>query len=287
MKKAQFNLELYHKMYQLYKISAEQGIKLYAESLSHHFEIPDRVARYYFFMVENNYNQTTQSNKIQGENRLIIPDLHSPFVKKGFLEHCVQAYHEYQCTKVSFLGDILDNHFSSFWKTDPDGLSAKDEIDLAIEILQPWYSSFPEAEVCIGNHDARIRRQAFDAGISEKWIKNYSDVIETPGWIWDDYFDHFDVRYIHGDGPGGATNGAFNRMLHWRISVVQGHFHTSSYTRWSVSEKDRLYAMQCGCGMDYKVYAAAYGKKSQKKPVIECAVILDNGRIPVHLPMYL
>lgn len=284
MAKTQFDLELYHQMYQLYKISQEQGVKLYAESLSHHFEIPDRTARYYFFMVENNYRMNDQSGQ---ENRLVIPDIHAPFVKEGFLEHCMKVYHDYQCNKVTFLGDILDNHFTSFWKTDPDGLSAKDETELAIKILQPWYNAFPDAEICIGNHDARPRRQAFDAGISEKWIKDYSDVIETPGWVWDDYWDHYDVRYTHGDGPGGAVNGAFNRVLHWRMSTVQGHWHTSSYIRWSVSEKDRLFAFQLGCGMDYKSYAAAYGKKAQKKPVIGCGVVLDYGRIPIHLPMYL
>jgi hypothetical protein len=265
MKKTTFDWELYHKMYQFHKIASEQGVKLSAEKLRDHYEIPDRVARYYFFMVSNNYDQNLQ--RFNGnENRLIIPDVHAPFVKKGFLEHCVKAYHDYRCTKVTFLGDVLDNHYTSFWKADPDGMSAKDEVELAIKILAPWYSAFPEAEICIGNHDARIRRQAFDAGISEKWIKDYSEVIETPGWVWDDQFE---------------------RMLYWDTSTIQGHWHTSSYTRWKVSEVTRLFAMQLGCGMDYKAYAAAYSKKSQKKPVIECGVVLDNGRIPIHLPMYL
>ena len=287
MSKTQFDLKLYHQMYQLYKISTEQGVRLYAESLSHHFEIPDRTARYYFFMVENNYNQFTQANKLRGENRLVIPDIHAPFTKKGFLEHCVKAYHDYHCTKVTYIGDVIDNHYSSAYTADPDGLSAKDETDLAIEVVQPWFNAFPEAEICIGNHDLRIRRQAFEAGISEKWIKDYSDVMQTPGWVWADDWDHFDVRYTHGDGPGGALNGAFQRMLYWDMSVVQGHWHTSAYTRWKVSEKNRFFAHQMGCGIDRDAYAMAYGAKSQKKLVISCSVILDNGRVPVHLPMYL
>ncbi len=287
MSKTQFNLELYHQMYQLYKISTEQGVKLYAESLGHHFEIPDRTARYYFFMVENTYNQVIQANKLKGENRLVISDIHAPFTKAGFLDHCVKAYHEYHCTKVTFIGDVLDNHYSSAYTADPDGMSAKDETDLAIEIIQPWFNAFPEAEICIGNHDFRIRRQAFDAGISERWIKDYSDVLETPGWIWADDFDHFDVMYTHGDGPGGPINGAYNRMLHWDTSVVQGHFHTSAYTRWKVSVKTRLFAFQVGCGIDHKAYAFAYGKKSQKKLVIANGVVLDDGKIPILLPMYL
>ena len=137
------------------------------------------------------------------------------------------------------------------------------------------------------NHDARIDRQAFDAGIASVWIKSYNDVLGTPEWVWDDQFDHFGVRYVHGDGPGGGINGAYNRAINWRMSVVQGHWHTSSMTRWSVSEKDRLFGLQLGCGIDEKAYAFAYGKKGLRRMVIECGVVLDNGKIPIHCPMYL
>jgi len=281
-----FNLKLYNELYQFYTIASSQGLLIKAEHLRNHFEIPDRIARYYYFMIQNS-NKVNNNFLSNNENRLVIPDIHAPFVKKGFLEHCIQAYHNYQCTKVTFLGDILDNHFSSDYDTDPDGFSAKDETDLAIKMLQPWYNAFPKAEICIGNHDARIHRQAFTAGISKMWIKDYNEVLETPNWVWDDYFDRFNVRYIHGDGPGGGLNGAYTRALNWRTSVCQAHWHTSSFTRWSVSEIDRLFGFQLGCGIDHKAYAMAYGKKSMKKMVIECGVVLDNGRIPVHLPMYL
>jgi len=286
MKKTTFDWELYHQMYQFHKIASEQGIRLSAEKLRDHFQIPDRVARYYFFMVSNNYN-LNKSKFNGGENRLVIADIHAPFTKKGFLEHCVKAYHDYHCTKVTFLGDVIDNHYSSNYQADPDGMSAKDETDLAIEVVQPWFNAFPEAEISIGNHDDRIRRRAFDAGISTKWIKNYSEVLETPGWVWADYWDHFDVRYTHGDGPGGALNGAFQRVLYWDISVIQGHWHTSSYIRWKVSEKHRMFGMQLGCGIDREAYAMAYNKKSQKKLMICCAVVLDDGKVPIILPMYL
>ena len=287
MSKIQFNPVLYNEMYQLLKVSSGQNVKLAAESLRDHFQIPDRVARYYYFMIDNAQRVEKESFLNHGENRLVIPDIHAPFTRPGFLEHCIKTYHDYKCTKVTFLGDILDNHYSSNYNADPDGYGAKDEVEMAIEMLQPWYNAFPEAEVCTGNHDARIDRQAFDAGIASIWIKSYNDVLGTPEWVWDDQFDHFDVRYVHGDGPGGGINGSFNRALNWRMSVVQAHWHTSSMTRWSVSEKDRLFSFQLGCGINEKAYAFAYGKKSLRKMVIECGVVLDDGRIPIHCPMYL
>ena len=287
MSKTQFDIRLYNEMYQMVKIAKSQDVKLHAESLRDHFEIPDRTARYYFFMIDNQIRKEGESYLHKGENRLIISDIHAPFVKVGFLEHCIKVYHDFNCTQVTFIGDVLDQHFPSAYDVDPDGMSHKDETAMARAVLQPWYNAFPDAEVCIGNHDQRVHTQAFKAGIAKEWIRDYSDVMETPGWNWQESFDHFGVRYVHGHGPGGGNNGAYNRMLHWDMSVVQGHWHTSSFTRWKVSESVRLFGMQLGCGIDIKAYAMAYGKTSMKKPVIECAVVLDNGRLPIHIPMYL
>lgn len=287
MSKIQFDPVLYNEMYQLHKVATEQGAKLSAESLRDHFEITDRVARYYFFMVDNAQRVEKESFLSGSENRLVIPDIHAPFTRPGFLEHCIRVYHNYNCTKVTFLGDIIDNHYASRFTADPDGHGGGDELDLAVDLLQPWYNAFPEAEICEGNHDAIIVRQAFDAGIPSKWIKSYNEVLDTPNWVWGEQFTHYDVRYVHGHGPGGGMNGCYNRALHWRLSVVQGHFHSQSSTRWSVSEKDRLFGFQMGCGIDEKAYAFAYGKNGMRRMMVECGVVLDYGRIPIHCPMYL
>jgi hypothetical protein len=283
----QFNWEIFNKMFQFSKIAKDQGLRIKAETLRNHFEIPDREARYYHFLIKNVDKFQPNFWNVRTENRLIIPDIHAPFVKKGFLEHCIKTYYQFNCTKVTFLGDVIDNNYSSRYVTNPDGLSAKSELDLAITTLKPWFDAFPDAEVCIGNHDDRIRIKAFEGGISTLWLREFKDVLQVPGWNFKEDFEHFDVLYVHGHGPGGGENGCYMRVLNWRRSVVQGHWHTSSYTRWTVSNYDRLFAFQLGCGIDHKAYAMAYAKMSKKKPIIECGVILDNGKIPIHLPMYL
>jgi len=58
--------------------------------------------------------------------------------------------------------DIIDNHYSSFHTTDPDGMGGGDELDFAIQEVQKWVEQFPVADVCIGNHDRIIMRKAFD-----------------------------------------------------------------------------------------------------------------------------
>ena len=100
-------------------------------------------------------------NLIKDENRvLIIGDLHEPFCLDGYLEFCKKTYAKYNCNKVVFIGDQIDNHFSSYHETDADGLSGGQELDLAIKKIAKWYKSFPVADVLYGNHDLIISRKA-------------------------------------------------------------------------------------------------------------------------------
>lgn len=52
---------------------------------------------------------------------LVIGDLHCPFDLDGYLEHCQDIYSRHNCNRVVFIGDIIDNHYSSYHETDPDG----------------------------------------------------------------------------------------------------------------------------------------------------------------------
>ena len=79
--------------------------------------------------------------------KLIIPDLHAPFVEPGFFEHCRDIYNKWNCNSVHFTGDLLDNSFSSFHEIAPDGKSAGDELALAIEQIKPFWEEWKEATV--------------------------------------------------------------------------------------------------------------------------------------------
>ena len=43
--------------------------------------------------------------------------------------------------------------------------------------------------------------------------------------------------------------------------------------------------MQVGCGVDRESYAMAYAKFFPKTYKIACGVILDNGKLPIILPL--
>jgi metallophosphoesterase superfamily enzyme len=214
---------------------------------------------------------------------LVIGDLHAPFIKKGYLEHCKKIYKKYKCNKVVLIGDIIDNHYSSFHDPDPDGFSAGQELDRAIAIVQDWYKAFPKAFVCIGNHDAIICRKAYASGVSNRWIRDYDEVLGTPGWVFDEHFVIDGVYYVHGTGSSGQK-AAYNRMVNWGYSVVQGHLHTECSIMWKVDIDKRLFSMQVGCGVDDKSYAMAYAKNFTKKYIISCGVVLENGTLPILEP---
>ena len=227
------------------------------------------------------------SNRDVSQKRiLVIGDLHAPFIKKGYLEHCVGVAEKYNTNHTIFIGDIIDNHYSSYHETDPDGYGAGEELDRAVDQIQDWKEAFPVADVVLGNHDRIIMRKAFSSGVSKKWIKEFGDVLETPEWRFDLEFEHDNVLYIHGEG-GGGEKGAVTKALNRRKSVVQGHWHTSSHINWNVSDHDRIFGMQIGCGINDKAYALAYAKYNIKKSIISCGVVLDNGKLPIIVPMEL
>jgi hypothetical protein len=214
-------------------------------------------------------------------NVLVIGDLHEPFCLEGYLEFCLDTYHHYKCTDVIFIGDIIDNHYSSYHETDADGLGGGDELELAISKIAHWYKAFPEAKVLIGNHDRMIMRKAQTSAIPSKWIKSYQDVLEVPNWEFLERYVLNDVQYIHGEAGTARTKCRADMM-----NTVQGHLHTQCYTENYVGAKYRIFGMQVGCGIDHESYAMAYAKAG-KKPAIACGVILNNGKTPINVMMQL
>lgn len=219
--------------------------------------------------------------KNESSNVLVIGDLHSPFIKEGYLEHCIKVKEKYKCNKVVFIGDIIDNHYSSYHENDPDGHGAGEELERAKKQIAEFYKAFPKAYVCLGNHDILPNRKAFSSGLSKQWVKSISEVLETPNWEYAEEFVINNVLYTHGTGRK-----ARQRCIQEFRSVVQGHYHGETYVEYYANAEKLFFALQVGCGVDWRSYAMAYGKNF-RKPQINCGVILDNGRYSIIEPMLL
>jgi metallophosphoesterase superfamily enzyme len=266
------------KGYKAFNVVLEKDFKSSQDVFKNAFYIPQ------FSLNQKDYYEKhkdiLKANLKVKKNVLVIGDLHEPFCLDGYLEHCINTYNKYKCNEVVFIGDIIDNHASSYHETDPDGYNAGQELKLAIQRIKQWYDVFPKATVIIGNHDRLIMRKAYSSGLSKMWIKGYAEVLGTPGWNFTESIEIDDVLYIHGEG--GTARSRARRDLQ---SIVQGHLHSQAYIEWIVGAKFRIFGMQVGCGVDHKSYAMAYGKEGPK-PAIACGVILQ-GETPINIMMNL
>tara|TARA_R110000824_G_scaffold50251_1_gene140517 strand:+ start:142 stop:867 length:726 start_codon:yes stop_codon:yes gene_type:complete len=212
-------------------------------------------------------------------NILVIGDLHEPFCKDGYLEFCQEQYDTWNCNQVIYIGDIIDNHYTSFHEIDIEAeYTGKQELEYAIKKIAKWYKAFPEATVIVGNHDRMIMRKAQTSLIPSKWIKSYKEVLEVPNWEFVDRLVVDGVQYIHGEAGTARTKCRADMM-----NTVQGHLHTQTYIEHYVGQNFRVFGMQVGCGIDHDSYAMAYAKRG-KKPSIACAVVL-GGTTPINLLM--
>ena len=216
----------------------------------------------------------------QVENVLVIGDIHCPFELEGYRDFCYAQYLKFNCNRVIFIGDIIDQHYSSYHETDPDGLGGGDELAYAKKQLAAWYKLFPVAEVTAGNHDDLIIRKAFSSGVPKEWIKGFSEVLGTPGWTFVKEVVSNDVRYIHGHKSGKPRMAAKRDML----STVSGHFHTDFYLEYNNGIGKSVFGMAVGCGIDTTSYAMGY-MKGGKTEALGCAVVLNDGTLPILLPM--
>jgi len=229
---------------------------------------------------ENALIEKHRANNVH--NVLVIGDLHEPFCLDGYLQFCKDTYKKYNCNKVVFIGDIIDSHYSSYHETSANGLGGADELELAINKIAKWYAAFPVADVTLGNHDRIIIRKAQTSNIPNKWIKEFTEVLNTPNWNYCTDVIYNGVRYVHGDKSGKARMAAKRDM----ISTVSGHYHTDFYTEWMFGKNAAIFGMAVGCGIDSKSYAMGY-MQGGKKEAIGVGVVLENGKIPFNVPMEL
>lgn len=225
-------------------------------------------------------------NDYNPNNVLEIADMHEPFCKEGYLEHCVAMRDKYDCGKIVLIGDEVDLCGISQWEKDPDGFSAGTEASLAQDKMKLWYKAFPEAFVCIGNHTARPFRMAKQHGIPKKFIKSYEEAWEAPeGWKWADHWEVNGVWYTHGTGFSGA-NAAIRIATRYQQNVVIGHIHSEAGIQYAANKNKLIWGKQLGGALDDNSYAAFYAKDQLKKSIVGCGVTL-NGELPIYEPMNL
>ena len=210
---------------------------------------------------------------------LVIADTHLPYEKEGYLDFCLDTQKRCKCQQVVHIGDLVDNaSLSCNHDANPNGRSPKDEIEEARKHLVDWYKAFPKVFLCLGNHDRRVDLKGKHVGLPECVFKPFRDIWGLPrGWI--DKFSHEidGVRYQHGTGYSGDTahlKAAYNN----RQSSCIGHTHSNAGIGYLANEKDCVWGMNVGSGIDRHKIAFEYGREHKRKPIVSCGIISDHGR---------
>lgn len=206
---------------------------------------------------------------------LVVGDIHEPVAHPGYLAFCQDLQRRHKCNHVLLIGDVVDWHAVSFHAHHPEAPGPKDEYELAKAGVAKWRRAFPKAQVCIGNHDERLVRLAETVNIPAKFLRDYSDIWDTPGWTWKAEFIHDDVYFFHGTGSGGV-HPAFGTMQKLLMSTVQGHVHSAGGIKWRANPQRRVFGLDVGCGIDDKAVAFAYGHNLKTRSILSAGVVLDG-----------
>lgn len=184
------------------------------------------------------------------KNILAFSCSHLPFEHPDYLNFLKRIMKECKCTDVVCLGDLVDNHAISYHEHDPDGYSPEHEMQEVDKRLSKWFKAFPEVMMCAGNHDLLVDRKGKTVGLPNRVFRSLRERLSLPkGWRDDFEFIIDNVKYMHGTGYSGKyahTQAAYDN----RMSCVIGHLHTIGGVEYMANNKDIIFGMGVGCGID-------------------------------------
>lgn len=121
---------------------------------------------------------------------LVISDTHAPYHHKDTMKFLLAAQETLELDTAVHVGDIVDNHYTSFHDPEYGAYSPEDELKMARAFCQELEYHFPELLIAEGNHDLLNKRKAKTAGISEACLRSYNDNFGVgKGWDWQE--SHF------------------------------------------------------------------------------------------------
>jgi hypothetical protein len=212
--------------------------------------------------------------------------MHIPYHHQDAFEFLRAIKKLYKPTRVINIGDEADKHGISFHDSDPDLMSAGDELIATQHYCQELQKIFPYMDLVESNHGSLSYRRAKAGGIPRHYLKDYAEVLKVKNtWKWypeihvkctqvqDILFRHqFQANII----KSAEQNG---------MSCVQGHYHSKFEIGYTSSPRALNWGMTVGCLVDSKSLAMAYNKLQPKRPILGVGVI-TNG-FPQLISMYL
>lgn len=178
---------------------------------------------------------------LEGKRVLVMSDLHCPFHDVGAIEAALEYGEHFRPDAILWNGDFFDFYSLSRYERDPDGPTARQELELGAAIFTHVRQRFPKARQIfkLGNHDerwadfcARKAPEIWDvarfswqtiAGIKESGVEivdGKRPIMVGPLMV---LHGHEKGRGI--SSPVNPARGAFIRLL---CSTLEGHLHRTS-----------------------------------------------------------
>ena len=206
---------------------------------------------------------------------LVIGDTHCPAMHDGYIPFLRKIQRKWKTTRTIHIGDVVDHHCISFHDKHPDNQGALEEYKTATKQVNELYRNWPDMHVCIGNHDARVRRLNSKVGIPALYLKEFNDLYGTSGWKWCEAVTLDGVYYYHGEGAGGQ-HPAFSACRMRMQPTVMGHYHSCCGVWYQAGPTQKTWGMNVGCGVDREHWSMHYGAAFLKKPIVACGVVIDG-----------
>ena len=216
---------------------------------------------------------------------LAFSDLHTPFMKRGFILWARDIADWYEAERIVIAGDLVDGHTLGRWPKHPDAVNVGDEVKRAREQIAEIVDAFPKVDFIFGNHDDRLKKRMYELGVPDEFIPSVRDLYQIPE-TWDIHPDSCtidDVFYYHGHKKGGMDP-AYNLAKMLGKSVVCGHFHSIGGITRQNPNGNPLFGMNLGCGVDISSYGMYYAKETLTQPVLGLGTVTD-GVYPHHYIM--
>jgi predicted phosphodiesterase len=232
-------------------------------------EAEDRVAEM--------YDDMPQKDKHDNSRILFVSDMHIPYHHPNTLAFLQGLKDRYNPTRIICLGDELDKHALSFHDSDPDLMSAGDELSASLPVIAELKKMFPKMDIIDSNHGSMIYRKAKHHGLPRRYIKSYNDVLGVDdGWVW-----HNDLTITLPDGQQvyihhGKSSDAIKTSQAMSMSHVCGHFHESFGVKYWANPNGLFWAMNAGCLINDKSFAFAYNNTNLKRPIIGTCLLIDS-----------
>tara|TARA_R100000951_G_scaffold1557_5_gene3274 strand:- start:2411 stop:3244 length:834 start_codon:yes stop_codon:yes gene_type:complete len=219
-----------------------------------------------------------------GDRILVVSCTHFPFDQSDFLEWIYSKWKEFNCNQFIHLGDLYDVAGCNRFFRDPHMPSIDEEFDRARVQCQRLFTLFPNAHYIVGNHCARISRAFIESGLPELLMPDPRQAFGIPdGWeIHKDHIEMGDKLFVHGDNKPSDALG-FAKMVGKK--VVMGDKHTKLKVEHINNDYNTLWAVNVGCGISRERKAFDYTKKHISKPIVGCAVIINDTPHVFNMPL--